>query len=137
MSSGQEEDFSWMEKRLQEKYQIKTKWLGPKEAHEQEIKILNRKVSWTEAGITYEADPRHAKLMIQKLQFVDGKGVVTPGTHDEGRTSNDQDVKLEAIQEIAYRAIVARANYLSPDRFDISFAVTELAGPMSAPVRGD
>ena len=116
-----------MEKRLQEKYQIKTRWLGPKETHEQEVRIVNRIVSWTEAGITYEADPRHAELMIKESQLVDGKGVVTPGTHDEGRTSSDKDEKLGPMQEIAYRVLVARANHLSPDRYDRSFTVKELA----------
>lgn len=36
-----------------------------------------------------------------------------------------------------YRALVARANDLAPDRPDIAFSVKELAKRMSAPPEGD
>ena len=85
----------------------------------------------------YEADPRHAELMIKELQLQNSKDVVTPGTHDEGTTTEDKDALLRPTQETAYRALVARANYLSPDRPDMSYAVTELAKAMSRPTVGD
>ena len=123
VSSGSEESLKWMESQLKNKYEIKTKWLGPKAHHEKEVKILNRVVSWTNEGIKYEADPRHAELMIQEMKLNESKDVVTPGIHDEGETSDDKDQTLEPEKETAYRALVARANYISPDRPDISFAV--------------
>ena len=36
-----------------------------------------------------------------------------------------------------YRALVARANYLSQDRSDIQYAVKELSRGMSQPTLGD
>ena len=38
-------------------------------------------------------------------------------------------------QEIMYRALVARANFISPGRFDIAYAVKELAKAMAVPKR--
>ena len=64
--SGQEADPKWMETRLQTKYEIKTKWLGPRVRHEREVKISNRVVPWIGEGIKYEADPRHAEFMIKR-----------------------------------------------------------------------
>ena len=57
-----------------------------------------------------------------------GKGVVDFQCNEE---------ELNNEQAIRYRAIVARANYLSPDRPDIAYAVKEFARSMSAPTKGD
>ena len=37
-------------------------------------------------GIKYEADRRHAELIIKELELDKNKGVTTPGTKEEGRT---------------------------------------------------
>ena len=44
---------------------------GPKEG--KEIRILNRIVSWTESGIKYEADQRHAEIVVRELHLEKGK----------------------------------------------------------------
>ena len=44
---------------------------------------------------------------------------------------------LDDNKKTAYRAIVARANEVSPDRPDIAYAGKELARGMSAPTVGD
>ena len=41
---------------------------------------------WTEQGIKYEADPRHAEIIIKDLNLDKAKSVTTPGTKEEGRT---------------------------------------------------
>ena len=43
------------------------------------MRILNRIITLTDEGIIYEADPRHAELMIRNLGLDGGKGAVTPG----------------------------------------------------------
>ena len=63
--------------------------------------------------------------------------VSTPGTATEGRTKDDYNDPLDAGDETRYRALVARANYLTPDRADIAFAVKEQAKAMSKPTVGD
>ena len=123
---------------LEKRYQVKTQMLGPDSCHQQEIKILNRIVQWRgESGIVYEADPRHAELIIEQLQLAEAKSVTSLGTTEEGCTQEDADVTLGEREATSYGAIVARCNYLSPDRPDIAFAVKELARSTSQPTRGD
>jgi hypothetical protein len=64
----------------------------------------------------------------------DSKGVVTPGV--KGLTDYEaQD--LEPPRAAKFRAISARANYLSQDRSDIQFSVKELCRAMSKPKEDD
>eukprot|EP00973_Karenia_brevis_P082554 11445276-Karenia_brevis.AAC.1 len=76
---GRENDLKGIEKGLKKKYEVKTEWLGGKSWMKKEIKVLNRKICWTEEGITYEADERHAKLIIEQLGMEGAKKTVTPG----------------------------------------------------------
>ena len=67
----------------------------------------------------------------------DAKEVTTPGTREEGRTTPECEIKLNETDATKYRAIVARLNYLAPDRLDIAYSVKELARAMSSPNNGD
>ena len=80
------------------------------------MRILNRVVSWTPRGLTYEADPRHAELIIQDLGLGDARAVVTPG-QDGVEIDGDQN-ELDAARATRYRAISARCNYVLVDRAD-------------------
>ena len=91
----------------------------------------------SEKGIIFEADPRHAEITIEQLQLKDAKIVCTPGTKDEGNTTQDAEEELDESQASQYRAITARCNYISPDRLDIAYTVKELARRMSRPTKGD
>ena len=74
---------------------------------------------------------------MDQLGLKGAKAVATPGTKEEGTTTNDCEQELEPEQASLYRAITARCNYISPDRPDISYTVKELARRMSKPTRGD
>ena len=138
VSVGQPKQLEWMEKQLKSKYQIKTQLLGPEGEHLKEVKILNRIVAWNGArGIVYEADPRHVEIVVEQLGLQNAKPVATPGIKEEGRTQEDCDQPLSEEEASKYRALVARYNYLSPDRPDISYSVKELARYMSAPTKGN
>ena len=122
----------------EQKYQVKTQLLGPGKEHNKQLKVLNRIVTWHgHKGITYEADPRHAELVIEQLSLKDAKIVSTPGTRDEGRTKEVHEETLNEKESTRYRAVIARCNYLAPDRLDIAYAVKELARAMSKPTEGD
>ena len=107
--------------------------LGPEKEDDKSIRILNRIVEWTEAGIRYEADQRHAELIVKEMGFKDGsKSVTTPGSKSE-REEEDGEEELDMQESTRYRATVARAVYLTQDRTDIGFATKELARRMSKP----
>ena len=137
ISVGMEEDLLWMEEQLKKKYEIKTQLLGPQHYHSQEVRVLNRIITLEQNGIGYEADPRHAEIMIKELGLQGCTTVSTLGTSTEGTTKEDCEIELDKQDEKQYRALVARANYMSPDRADIAFAVKELAKSMAKPTKGD
>lgn len=56
---------------------------------------------------------------MNQLKLQDAKEVIIPGARDEGRTTQDQDEKLDEDEATKFRAIIARLNYLFPDRPDI------------------
>lgn len=53
--------------------------LGPEPGDVGEIKILNRILRLTDAGVRYEADPRHVELLSTALGLQDCREVATPG----------------------------------------------------------
>ena len=95
-------------------------------------RVLNRIVRWhTRKRITYEADPRHAEIIIRDTGGENFKTISTPSakktgreTEDENRQdlngrrlgskldSGDKDDALSAHEVIRYRRIAARANFL-------------------------
>ena len=44
-----------------------------------EMRVLSRIVRVTDEGLLYEADPRHAEMLIKDFKLEDAKTVVTPG----------------------------------------------------------
>ena len=87
-------------------------------------------VEWQPEGIVYEADQRHADLIIDGLGLTwESNGVGTPSVRE---TVSDVS-PLSSCDATIYRALVARANYLSQDRLDIAFAVKELCRQMASP----
>ena len=108
--------------------------LGPEGNDDKSIRILNRIVTWKEDGIHYEADQRHAEIIIKQLGLRENSNQLsTPGS----KTLEDNERKLGTKESTLYRGIVARANYLCQDRTDIEFATKELCRKMAAPTVGD
>ena len=123
---------------MDKKYQVKTQVFGPEQDQAKEVKILNRIIGWSgNEGISYEADPRHTEIIIEQLKLQDAKPVSTPGTKEEGRTQEGHDNPLGEKESSNFRAIVARCNYIAPDRPDIAYAAKELARHMATPTEGD
>jgi hypothetical protein len=107
--------------------------LGPTDQDDKEIRILNRIITWTEEGILYEADQRHAEIIIREMNLKsDSKTAVTPF---EKTLGVEDDPLVESAEATQYRGIVARGNYLAQDRTDLGYAVKELSKEMSSPRR--
>ena len=135
---GYEENLDWFRRQISDKYEVKFRGrIGPGDQDDKSIRILNRVVEWTDKGLRYEADQRHADLIVGKLGLEGGANtVITPG---ERREVNEEDNERELVGQEAtmFRALVARANYLAQDRTDIAFAVKELCRRMANPREGD
>ena len=88
---------------------------------------MNRILEWTDDGINYEADARHAEQIGRDLGACQAKEVVTPGVKQD--EPNEEEREKELLQGTAatqYRAIAARANYLALDRPDIGLSLIHI-----------
>ena len=104
--------------------------LGPEQRDDKSVRILNRVVEWGPDGIRYEADQRHAEIIVRDLEIpANTKRVNTPSVAQVHKNVQ----ALTPREAGTYRAIVARANYLAQDRADIAYTVKELCRNMSAP----
>ena len=124
VSTGKPEQVNWIKEQLEKTFQVKTYTIGRGKDNMKQVKILNRILTWNDRrGIGYEADPRHIEIINQQLKLGEAKPVTTPGTKEDGRIAKDHEEPLNNEQAAQYRAVVARCNYLSPDRPDIAFSV--------------
>jgi len=108
--------------------------VGPGRNDDKSVRILNRIVTWHQDGIKYEADQRHAVVIISQLGLKGSSdGVSTPGTTADEEGGERKVGNKEATQR---RGLVARANHLCQDRSGIQVAVKELCRKMSEPHQG-
>ena len=115
-------------------YESKHELLGPGSKHAKSIRVLNRVLAWTPEGIAYEADQRHADLVVSTLGLQEPTGESTPGTREEvERMLKDEGEPLPPHAAIEYRALAARLNYLALDRPDIQYATKEAVKHMATP----
>ena len=67
-SIGSAEQLEWFAQQLASFWEVKVRaTLGPEESDDKEVRILNRTVKWEDWGISYEADQRHAELIVQEM----------------------------------------------------------------------
>ena len=102
-----------------------------------EANVLNRTIRVTPSGWEYEADQRHADLIINGLNLKEAKGVSSPGEEEKPWQEEENAEALGAKDASQYRTLAARANYLAADRGDIQYATKEVCRGMAMPTRGD
>ncbi len=82
-STGTPRDLKWFEMKLKEEFELVTEVLGPGRDQRQQVRILNRVISWGPDGISYEADQRHAEIIISELGLEGAKPLSTPGSRED------------------------------------------------------
>lgn len=112
-------------------------YIGPG-CKSQVMTVLNRIIEYDpETGsISYEADPKHAQLVIKGLDLDQSgvKSVATPSEKQKGEEAFDEHPPLDLERASKYRSLTMRAAYLSLDRADIiAESVKTLARKMSTP----
>ena len=103
-------DVSWLQRKVEESFEIKTKVVesGPGEAAEE--RVSNRVVRVGSEGWEYEPDQRHAELIIQGLGLQDAKPVQTPVEEDKPWKQDENEQVLNELDARNYRGLAARAN---------------------------
>ena len=81
LSEGEAQELRWFDIELRKHFELKTEVLGPdvKNGEVQEIRLLNRILTWSDKGIVWEADPRHAELLIEQLGLQGPKEICSAG----------------------------------------------------------
>ncbi len=75
------------------------------------MRILNRIIRWTEAGLRIEADPRHVEILVEEMGLNEANPVKTPGVKNRERDENNEQ-PLDRAEASLYRSCVARARAL-------------------------
>jgi hypothetical protein len=109
--------------------------LGGGQGELKELRVLNRVIRWTPAGLKYEADPRHAEILVRGVAGVE-RALSAPGTHSKDFEGAGEAELPDPIARL-FRSFAARANYLAMDRPDLAQATKELCRRMSAPRAAD
>ena len=81
--------------------QFSTSWASRREPH-------HRARFSKQDGLEWEADQRHAELILSQLDLGKAKAVVTPGVKEEGKRKSEKDVEdeiVDFIQAQTYAAI--------------------------------
>ena len=77
---GADKELDWAQLQMQKAFLCKVEGrLGPEPGDTKQARILNRVVSWKKRGIEYEADPRHAEILVASLEVTQKEKVVSPG----------------------------------------------------------
>ena len=110
---GPNKSLRWLKVKMEEIYEIKAEFLGPKvEGAQTEVRVLNRTIRWTDEGLEYEPDQRHSELIIQQMGMANCKAVSTP-TFTEVEYNESLRLESGMLSErkaTLYRAIAARLN---------------------------
>ena len=71
----------WFKEKMNKRYENKHRGrIGPHPNSDKAIRILNRVVEWTDTGIEYEADQRHAEIIAKEMNLDENsRSVATPG----------------------------------------------------------
>ena len=137
VTEGRREDCDWFKKKLEGRFEIKTKMVGLRADEVREERILNRVIRVTGKGWEMEADQRHADIIIHRMNLKGANGVKTPCDDEKSWEIEVNENELDYKEGKLYRELAARANYLAQDRPDIQFSVKELCRGMCRPTKGD
>jgi hypothetical protein len=135
-AAGSDQELNWLEKDLFSRFEGKAKGVLRKAGDE--LRLLNRVVRRTAHGYEWEGDQRHSELLVRAAGLgPESKPLSAPSRKLSTQEAEEGLEPLNTEEAGKYREAVARANFLSADRPDISYAVKELCRSMSAPTSRD
>ena len=114
-----EEQLHWLNKKMQEEYEIKFQVMGPEKPLSQDVKILNGTLRWTQVGIEYEADLEHAGLIVKDTETANMKKRKTPGITQGSTALEKEKEDMSNEEQTNFRSVAARINFLAMDRTDL------------------
>lgn len=117
---GNSDGLDKFEKGMTATFECKLKGrLGTGDNDMKEMRVLNRIVRITPDGLLYEADPRHAEMLIKAFKLEDSKPVVTPGVKPSDPEPDPDKLDHEVAEEI--HAIISSLSPSKCRRSRVSF----------------
>ena len=114
--SGEDKDLDWAES-----FRAR---LGPEEKDDKEISVLGRIVKVEDWGFSYQADPRHRRVILESFGLAEGsKGFTMTGRVEKENT--ETEFELEGQESFEFRAVAAKLNFMVQDCPDLQFASNE------------
>jgi hypothetical protein len=135
---GERRELEKFKEKMKGWYDIKDRGImGSGNGETKEVTILGRTVRWTKEGVEYEADEKHRKELLKKLELEDGaKAAVSPMVKEEARRVGDEDDELPNEEKTGFRGEVALMNYMGQDRSDVQYAANQVSRGMARPTVG-
>ena len=133
---GSIDGIRWLQAMLQDRFEMKSVIVGHSGCDDVKLegKFLNRIIRAVGDGWEYECDQRHVEALIEELGLQTAKTAATPMAEEQPPGTASIDLSpLDPVRSTQFRALAARANYISVDRPDAQFAIKELCREMSAP----
>ena len=139
LCSGRRKELKWLHDELVKEFEMTSMVVGPSVGEVKVARFLGRTIKWTDEGITYEGDDRHAKVLLKEWELEGAKAVGTPGVVEEKKSENEDKENKEVNREEArrYRRAAARVNYMALDRLDLGYAAKEVSRSMAVPREED
>ena len=123
---GNESELKYVAEVFQNNYKTKVRGILGSDCHDMKaVTILNRIVEWTDAGIQYEADPRHVDLIIEELGLETANGSDVTGSKVD---INETDTELDHQGAYRFRSIAAGSTSLQQTELIISSPAKRYAG---------
>ena len=71
--SGADKDLTWVEQLMKEWFEVKVRArIGPDESDDKENSIWGKRVRWEQWGISYQANPKHRAIVLERIGLGDG-----------------------------------------------------------------
>ena len=120
--AGCGDDLDWLSQKRNEKLELVQKArLGP--GCDSDATVLNRCVTNSDSGLTWEADPRHAELAEAELGHQSARPQTSPVGAKPSTPLDHEELKPDGQK--AYHSVSARLAYLAAGRPDVAFACKE------------
>ena len=110
----------WLSGVLQSKFEIKSTILGHDGWDAKSANILNIIITVVDDGYEFEADIRHAELVVKELGLENSKSVSTPWADQAIDSESEKPLEYDRFKK--YQSVSARINFLALDRMDIQFS---------------
>ena len=134
--SGNRKEVNQLITDMEQVFKLKKNILGNGSGETKIGEYLGRTLRLTSKGLELEHGSKYVASLVKDFGMVDCKAVTTPMVKED-HSEGPERVDMDPRDARRHRGAVAKVNYLSQDRPDITLASSSLARTMARPKLGD